>query len=329
MVSIDQAVDIVYLWVNGDDPVWQTKRLQAERDLSQASTRDMAVYANVEGRYRDNDELRFSLRALDQYFPEHGHVYIVTDQQVPSWLKPCAGLSIIDHKDLIPQASLPIFDSGNIETYIHRISGLSERYFYCNDDVFFGAPVDVNEWFHLKGIFTSWSDDEAIKGADMSANETSLHNGSHLSRQWLANNTNASGRMNAYLHTPRTFAHAPRPMLKTLLASLESLAPELFTLCRSTQFRVWDKPTIVSDFVLRWALAHGVAQLKSYQHRHVSTGDKDVAEQLALLESELGNLDFFCINDTTDDASADDHRLAQVRTTLERMFRVPSRFETV
>ena len=36
------------------------------------------------GRFRDNDELRYSLRALERFFPEHGHVYIVTDAQVPA-----------------------------------------------------------------------------------------------------------------------------------------------------------------------------------------------------------------------------------------------------
>ena len=39
-----------------------------------ADNNAMAVYGNVEGRFRDNDELRYSLRALERYFPDHGHV---------------------------------------------------------------------------------------------------------------------------------------------------------------------------------------------------------------------------------------------------------------
>ncbi len=56
-------------------------------------------------------------------------------------------LTIVDHRALIPHDALPTFDSGHIESYIHRIPGLSERYFYFNDDVFFGAPVHASDWF--------------------------------------------------------------------------------------------------------------------------------------------------------------------------------------
>ena len=42
---------------------------------------------------------------------------------------------------------------------------------------------------------------------------------------------------------------------------------------------------------------------------------------------ELGQLHFFCINDTTDDAHTDDPRLATVRHTLAKLFPEPSSFE--
>ena len=130
-----------------------------------------------------------------------------------------------------------------------------------------------------------------------------------------------------YTNTFRTFAHSPRPMLKSLLLELEEEAAELFDGVRSTVFRIWDKPTIVSDFVLRWALAHGLARIKNYRHRYVSTGDRDQATELKLLADHFGSLDFFCINDTTDDAHIDDPRLLRVRACLQVMLGVPSSFE--
>ncbi len=328
-MSAQNKIDIVYLWVDGNDPQWRVKRQRAAQTLTACSLSSMAVYGNVEGRFRDNDELRYSLRALEKYFPDHGHVYIVTDNQTPAWLAATSGITVVDHRDLIPAGCLPTFDSGNIESYIHRIAGLSERYFYFNDDVFFGAPVDVDDWFWPGGVFTAWSDDAPVVGEPLLAEATSLENGCRLSRQWLAAHAGAPGREESYHHTPRTFAHAPRPMLKTLLLAVETCAPDMFAAVRSTRFRVWDKPSIVSDFVLRWALAHGVAQLKNYPHCYVSTGDAQTGEQLLSLESEIGELDFFCINDTTDDAHEHDPRLTQVRLALERMFSVPSRFEKV
>lgn len=320
-------IDIVYLWVDGNDPEWRAKRNQAAKTLSPRSVTDMAVYSNVEGRFRDNDELRYSLRALEKYFPEHGHIYIVTDGQTPQWLQPHSGLTIIDHRVLIPAGHLPTFDSGNIESYVHRIPNLSERFFYFNDDVFFGAPVDINDWFWSGGIYTAWSDDAVVSDGPLRSDATSLENGCRLSAQWLAEHTTAASRVPKYSHTPRTFAHAPRPLLKSLLVNLEAKAPNLFAGVRNTRFRAWDKPTIVSDFVLRWALAHGVARLKEYPHRYVSNGDAHTALALQSLEDALGALGFFCINDTTDDAHRHDPRLTQVRVALQRMFGAPSKFE--
>jgi hypothetical protein len=116
-------------------------------------------------------------------------------------------------------------------------------------------------------------------------------------------------------------------MRRSLLRELELTAPELFAGVRSTVFRSWDKPTIVSDFVLRWALAHGLAQMRTYRHRHVSTGDADQQAQLQALAAEFGSLDFFCINDTTDDAHDEDPRLQQVQSVLQAMLPQASGFE--
>ena len=57
----------------------------------------------------------------------------------------------------MPAAYLPTFDSGNIESYIHHIPGLSERYFYFNDDVFLAHPLMWPIGFGDGGIYVSWS----------------------------------------------------------------------------------------------------------------------------------------------------------------------------
>ncbi len=322
----ENAVDVVYLWVDGNDSHWRSKRDAASQRASLQDQKDLALYGDVEGRYRDNEELRFSLRALTQFFPDHGHVYIVTDQQVPTWLASSKGVSIVDHCDLIPQTDLPTFDSSHIESYIHRIPGLSERFFYLNDDVFFGAPVNLDDWFSPTGVFVTWSDDAWVSNEPMRRDATSLENACRLSAQWLSGNQGAAMDP-AYTHTSRTFAHSPRPLRKSLLWSLEQIAPEMFARVRSTVFRSWDCPTIVSDFVLRWALAHGMAQVRDYRHAYVSMGDRDAGAQLKHLARTFGQLDFFCVNDTTDNARADDPRLAHVKRVLQALLPVISPFE--
>jgi hypothetical protein len=155
-----------------------------------------------------------------------------------------------------------------------------------------------------------------------------LENASRLSKQWLQaklDNTSLRADSSArkmdsqYQHTARTFSHSPRPMLKSVMMEIERDAPELFERVRSTVFRTWNKPTIISDFVLRWALAHGLAQTIDHSHLYIATGQLLEAQSLKHLQKQFGNLDFFCINDTTDDAHDGDPRLLQVRQILNAL----------
>jgi len=52
-------------------------------------------------RYRDNQELRYSLRSIWKYAPWVRHIYIVTNGQVPRWLDiNHPRLSIVTHADI-------------------------------------------------------------------------------------------------------------------------------------------------------------------------------------------------------------------------------------
>jgi hypothetical protein len=243
---------------------------------------------------------------------------------------------LIDHHQLIPESALPVFDSGNIESYIHRISGLSERYFYFNDDVFFGAPVCLENWFFGDGIYVSWSDEPEVQGDKLQAESTSLENASRLSKQWLQEKSDHANLVTdslvrkmdgQYQHTPRTFSHSPRPMLKSMMLEIERDAPELFERVRSTVFRTWNKPTIISDFALRWALAHGFAKTIDHSHLYIATGQALESQSFQQLKKQFGSLDFFCVNDTTDDAKDGDPRLVQMHQILSLLLPDASRCE--
>jgi hypothetical protein len=105
----------------------------------------------------------------------------------------------------MPAKNLPVFDSGNIESYIQRIRGLSERFFHLNDDVFIGEPIEPGEWFGPQlTVAMEASPTPAL--ADLDPAETALVNAACLSSRWLG------GRYRGYRHDPRIYAHAPRPM---------------------------------------------------------------------------------------------------------------------
>ena len=318
--SVPEPVDIVYLWVNGADPVWLERRQQAYAAWAGQHPDALAAFGNVAGRYRDNGELRYSLRSLEKFFPGHGHVYIVTDGQTPPWLRPSERVSVVDHSCLIPAGDTPVFDSGHIESYLHHIPGLSERFLYLNDDVFLGAPVDPDWWFgdRLK-VFAESS--LTPHYADLQAHATALVNASIQSNIWLRQH------YPDYRHDPRVYAHAPRPMLKSATYALERMAPELFARLRSTVFRSWRVPAIVPDLLPRWMVHTGQAEQIVLESLYISTGDADAGLQFDALQRQFGTLPFFCINDTCDEAPDDDPRLLRIAQTLEALLPVPSLFE--
>lgn len=52
---------------------------------------------------------------------------------------------------------LPTFSSPAIESHIHRIPGLSDKFLYLNDDVMFGAQVWPDDFYtHSKGQKVSY-----------------------------------------------------------------------------------------------------------------------------------------------------------------------------
>ena len=142
--SID--IDLVYLWVDGNDPDW-IARHNAFTGNTQATT---AV--DCKGRYFNNNELMYSLRSVDMYAPWIRRIFIVTDRQVPQWLDTSnPKIRIVDHSEILPDEAIPTFNSVVIEHNLHRIPGLSEHFLYANDDTFINRPVSPADFFAPDG----------------------------------------------------------------------------------------------------------------------------------------------------------------------------------
>jgi len=320
MANFDTQVDIIYLWVNSDDINWQKKRRESFRFFSKTNKDDLALFANSDGRFRDNGELLFNLRCLEKFFPDHGHVYIVTDEQRPNWLVSNNKVTIIDHRDIIPKKINPIFASAHIESYIHHIPNLSERFFYLNDDIFFGMPVDTNWWFNDKLKY--FYDNEPHENyKELQPHLLSPINSSIQSSLWLIK------EYKNYIHQNIPLAHAPRPYRRTLLLEIEKKATDLFDEVRSVNFRSWDKPGVLVDFVPRWLEHHQYAQIIQADYLYIESGSKDIEMKLNLLTQKFGKVPFFCINDTCDDANPDDIRLQLVKNEMQKLLPNKSSFE--
>lgn len=139
-------VDLVYLWVNGNDPKWIAKRDACIGGVSKAEV-------NCKGRFSDNDELRYSLRSIEKNAPWIRRIFIVTDNQKPEWLDTSnPKVRIVDHTEIMPAECLPCFNSRIIEHHLHLIPGLAEHFLYANDDMYINKPVTPETFFGEDGL---------------------------------------------------------------------------------------------------------------------------------------------------------------------------------
>ncbi len=142
-----KKIDLVYMWVDGNDKKWQdekAKYLQIEGGESA-----LPPDATVTARWRDNDELRYALRSAEKFVPWINHIYIITGfNQVPKWLDTTnKKITIVPHESIMPRYSLPTFCSDNIEMCIANIPELSEYFLLSNDDMFFNQPLTKDFFF--------------------------------------------------------------------------------------------------------------------------------------------------------------------------------------
>lgn len=136
-------IDAVFLWCDGSEHAFTKQKTEALKKLGVPLEED-----NVGAlRFADNEELKFSLRSIFSNAPWINHIYIVTNNQTPPWLRSHPKISIIDHKEVIPSNRLPTFNSVVIEMYVHLIPGLQEKFLLFNDDMFILNPVQPAFFF--------------------------------------------------------------------------------------------------------------------------------------------------------------------------------------
>ncbi|MFZ3585123.1 Stealth CR1 domain-containing protein [Loktanella sp. DJP18] len=138
-------IDAVITWVDGNDPLHRDKRRRFQ---------DPSAHPEASGpqRFISSGEIRFSVLSLLKFCPFLRRIHIVTDDQRPfvsGALRDDNRIRIVDHKGIYADHMdlLPVFSSRSIETMIHRIPDLTERFIYLNDDIFIGRPMRPMDFF--------------------------------------------------------------------------------------------------------------------------------------------------------------------------------------
>jgi hypothetical protein len=195
----DFPIDAVYTWVNHADPEWQ--RMRAEFG-------DKDELATEEGqsldRFKNRDELRYSLRSIAKYAPWVRNVFIVTNCAPPAWVNlEHPKLRWVDHREILPAEALPTFSSHAIESRLHHIPGLANHFLYVNDDLFIARPATPGDFFFCTGMSKSCMEGYGVVNGRVAPEDPDYLNAARNGKRLLEERF---GRSVTSLHTHSVFA---------------------------------------------------------------------------------------------------------------------------
>ncbi len=327
-----EEIDFVITWVDGTDPDWCKKRkLFAKENEWENNENAMSL------RYREWDFLRYIFRGIEAHAPWVHHIYLVTDGQKPGWLdETCDKVSIIDHKDFIPEEYLPTFNSHTIELNLYRIPGLSEQFVYFNDDVLLAKDCGPRDFF-ADGKPVDEASLNGINGKDNQFAEIQFHNmalmNSHYSVEDCKKNLGKWMRLSYGKNVIRTLLllpfqrlqgiynpHGPMPILKDTCRKLWERDQDVLDATCKCRFREGNN---VSAYIFRFEQLLSGKFIPKRSQNCYCTVDMAVEE----IEKKMKKYKTICINDTELNENAYFSQKEQIKGMLDRIFPVKSSFE--
>lgn len=314
--DVDFPIDAVYTWVDDSDPEWRARRAAAlGRPEDDASPDHGAV------RFRNRDELRYSLRSLAMYAPWIRHIYLVTAGQTPAWLnEEHPGITVIDHRDLFadPQAALPTFNSHSIESQLHRIDGLSEHFLYLNDDMFLGRPTTPETFFLSSGTARFFWSSASVPALPVSPDDEGYLAAAKNNRDLLRREF---GRT-----TTHSFFHAPYALHRSVLAELTERFPEELEATARSRFRSNSDLALVSSLHHHYAYLTGRAVPSGIAYDFVDIGSRGDHARLGQL-LQVRNKTAFCIGESPESELTEQEMALAIRSFLTAYYPVRSPYE--
>ena len=329
-----EPIDAVYTWVESFTPELHAVLGSDKQGLTEddsASSR----------RFRDNGELKYSLRSLERYAPWIRNVFIVHAGNPPSWLNASIpNLYLISHEEIFPDPSvLPIFNSYAIELNLHRIHGISKHFLYLNDD-FFLVRDTSKEWFYnLNGLPRFFFEPNPIplRGSHTANDKACAYTlqfipwrASHKSPAAVPSRTGWRRFLGIPPHRYMT-AHVPQLYDRDIIMGLEARFSSEFKATRSHRFRSPD------DIALRIlyaysGLAHGKHEAVRLDWNSPDFLFASVVDDITRTQKTLKRLEedpprFLCANDDVISDDCNSPVLLYWQELMAKYWPQPSRFE--
>lgn len=322
-----RPVDVVYTWVNHEDPDWAQLYARYKEALTTdqpvdggqpaLAVRPQSQDATALSRFHSNDELRYSLRSVAQNLPWVRQIYVFTNCAPPAWLKQDhPGVIWVQHEAVIPQAYLPTFSSHVIESFLHRIPGLEQQFIYINDDVFIAKPLGKDFFFDANGCSRSLLEPYGMVSGPVKPGDPDYLN---ASRNSVALLQESFGFAPTRLHRHTSFA-----LRRDVLEEIEARWPARFDLLRSNRFRTAQDINVTSFLYHHYGLATGKALVAGAKNAFIKSLDIRWKAQLA--ETPALNPDIICLNEGGDALPSPDWH-SSVRRFLKEKWPDPAPWE--
>jgi UDP-glucose 4-epimerase len=307
-------IDMVFSWVDGNDPEFQKRR--AERMQGHV----IGEGDDHEARFRQIDELRYALRSVYLFAPWVRRIFIATDSPRPAWLAEHPRVTLVRSEEFFArQEDLPTHNSHAVEAQLHRIEGLSEHFLYSNDDMFFGRPVSPDDFFSPGGISKFLEATTRIGLGDTNPSRSGHDNAARVNRRLLRERFGAI--------TTRHLEHSAAPLRRSVIAELEREFPAEFRATAGSPFRAADNISVTNSLYHYYALMTGRAVTN--EHSTMLYVDTTSRSGLRRMERMLRqrDLDFFCLNDGSFPEVPAEERMRRVTAFLERYYPIAAPWE--
>lgn len=306
--ELNFPVDVVYTWVDSEDPQWQLEYEAALKKYGKSSPRTASDIV----RFQDREELKYSLRSLEMFAPWVNHIYIVTNGQIPTWLDTDnRKLSIVTHEQIFENpADLPTFNSHAIEANLHRIPDLSEHFLYFNDDVFLADWSTPKTFFNDDGMSKFFASETTVP-EDPSLTDLPSNWAAHNIKQILLDRFDYAVT-HKFKHTP----HAQR--LSTLKRAAQDFQKTLHETSRQ-KFRQRTDIALPSNLAHHFGSIIGTAAPADINYRYVDISSPRVEIELSRLLL-WDDPQIFCLNQVSSKKNPSINDELMIKGFLEKYF---------